>query len=268
MNLLEAIILGLIQGISEWLPLSSEGLVAAAGIVLFDNNPSESFSSSLFLDLGTGIAALLYFRNDIQHIVSSFIKSPKSMSYDSRLLLTTTAVSGVFGLPLLLIIENLATTTSFKNTSGYSMLAIGILMILTGCLLKYRRQIPDTHSKKAPAKEGILAGIAQGLSVIPGISRSGMTISVMIARGFNQSDALRLSFIMCIPVSIDAGFYSIAFQNINLDINSLIALGMSFLSSLLLIKVLLLIAEKINFWVFPICIGLTIIFSSLGEIVM
>ena len=268
MNLLEAIILGLIQGISEWLPLSSEGLVAAAGIVLFDNNPSESFSSSLFLHLGTGIAALLYFRNDIQHIVSSFIKSPKDMSHDSRFLLTTTAVSGAFGLPLLLIIENLATTTSFKNTSGYSMLAIGILMILTGCILKYRRKNPDTHSKNPPAKEGILAGIAQGLSVIPGISRSGMTISVMIARGFNQSDALKLSFIMCIPVSIAAGFYAIAFQNINLDINSLIALGMSFLSSLLLIKVLLLIAGKINFWIFPICIGLTIIFSSLGEIVM
>ena len=95
-----------------------------------------------------------------------------------------------------------------------------------------------------------------------------MTISVMITRGFDHREALKLSFIMCIPVSISAGFYAIVFQSIGFDINSLIALSVSFISSLLLIKVLLLIVRKINLWVFPICIGLVIIFSSLGEIVM
>ena len=268
MNLLEAIILGLIQGISEWLPLSSEGLVAATSIVLFGNNPSEAFSSSLFLHLGTGTAALLYFRNDILQIVTSSIKRPKAMSYDSKFLLTSTAVSGTLGLPLLLIIENLATVTYFKSTALYSMIIIGILMILTGCILKYSSRTSNDHSKNPSIKEGILAGIAQGLSVIPGISRSGMTISVMITRGFDHKEALKLSFIMCIPVSISAGFYAIVFQSIGFDINSLIALGVSFISSLLLIKVLLSIVRKINFWVFPMCIGLVIIFSSMGEIVM
>ena len=268
MNVFEAIVLGLIQGISEWLPLSSEGLVAAASIVIFENNPSQSFSTSLFLHLGSGLAALLYFKNDIQLILRNSVKSPKTMASESKFLLSTTVTSGALGLPLMLIIENLTASTSFKNTSGYSMLAIGILMVLTGTVLKYRHRNLNNYSKNPSAKEGILVGVAQGLSIIPGISRSGMTVSVMIARGFEHSEALKLSFMMCIPVTIASGFYALIFQDINININSLIAIGISFFSSLLFIKILLTLARKINFWIFPIFIGLTIILSALSAIVM
>tara|TARA_A100001037_G_scaffold218364_1_gene196233 strand:- start:7855 stop:8661 length:807 start_codon:yes stop_codon:yes gene_type:complete len=267
-NILEAVILGTIQGISEWLPLSSEGLVTASGIIFFDNTASHSFSMSLVMHFGSGIAALVYFRKDIKLILRDFLIAPKVQSKEATFLLYSTLTSGIIAIPLMLIMENLVTSGFFQNTSEFSMLIIGISMIGTGCVLRYSNKSSNNFHRDPSMREGIITGIAQGLSVIPGISRSGITISTMVIRGFDHNQALKLSFIMCIPVTIASGVYALIFQSVYIDSYTYIAITTSFISSLFFIKILLLIVNRFKFWIFAVSIGLIIFLSSLTELII
>ena len=95
--MLEAIILGVIQGITEWLPVSSEGLVATTSTLLFKNDPSTSIGITLWLHIGTACSAIVVFRKNILEIIKQFITSPKNPTNESTFLIISVIVSALIG---------------------------------------------------------------------------------------------------------------------------------------------------------------------------
>ena len=111
--------------------------------------------------------------------------------------------------------------------------------------------------------DGLLTGIAQGIAILPGISRSGLTLSSLLIRGFDRKDALTLSFLLGIPASIAVSIYGAASSETSLSASSLIAVFISFISGLITIKLMLNFAAKINFGAFVITVGILLTSSSL-----
>lgn len=189
MDYFQAIVLGLIQGITEWLPVSSKAMVSLAGKFLFGLGYQEALSSAIFLHSGTLLAATVYFRDDLMKIARS------AFDRDSRkellvFLIIATALTGLLGAPLLFIALN------FEFPEWLFTLMVGILLVGMGILQMARK---GGTEKELRPKNAMIVGLAQGLAGIPGISRSGTSLAALLGQGYSLDDAMRLSFLMSIP---------------------------------------------------------------------
>ena len=250
MPILEYLVLGVIQGVAEWLPVSSSAMVAlVAGF--FGIKAGDIWTLSLWLHLGTFLAAVIYFRRDLKNL-------PKNKNLLQFLFFSTAVTLVVAGL-LFLFLDSLTFSLSFL------VIIIGVLLVVTGVLQLLRKKVLEP--KSLDVKDFWFLGFLQGLTILPGLSRSGVTTYGLILKKYSPKDALRLSFLMSIPVvflgEIVLTVFNITFsrQNFFIDLPSLIGLLVAFVVGFLSIKVFLQIAEKINFAWFVIVIGL---FSILG----
>jgi undecaprenyl-diphosphatase len=244
-KLLETIIAAIFQGILEWLPVSSEGnlVIYLQGIVGME--ATETLQLSIFLHIGTGLAAFIYFRKDLQSLLIMRNKIQKDIFIK---LVIITILTGLVGLPIFLYL-------SFSTFLGEALLGLtGVALILTGSLLKNRGFVGQKDIQKLDWYETLGLGIVQGLSIIPGISRSGITTSFLLFRNYKGSEALRFSFLMSIPASFSAGFGMILIESYIITIESLLSLFLTFIVGYISIGVLLRIAEKTSFQ--KICIAL------------
>jgi undecaprenyl-diphosphatase len=252
---LEAIVLGMVQGVLEWLPISSEGINSLIMVNLFGKTFAEAAVYSIWLHAGTLLAAVIYFREEVLKLLKNlplYVKSPKKDTDENRLttfLIVSTALTGIVGLPILLLGVERA------NVSGASATAfIGLLLILTGLLQKYSRR----HSLKRSVtlEDSALVGSLQAFSVLPGISRSGITMSGLLLRKYEAHDALKLSFLMSIPAVLIAEVGLALLGKIIINAYSLLAVTISFVFGLLTIGILMEIAGRVNFGNFCIFLGL------------
>jgi undecaprenyl-diphosphatase len=248
-------VLGIVQGIVEWLPISSEGVNSLIMVNFFGKTLAEAVVYSIWLHTGTLFAAIIYFREDVLKLLENFslyLKNPKKETDENLLtsfLIISTFLTGVVGLPLFLFGVDRA------NVSGAVATAfIGILLIFTGLLQKYSRG--SSEKKDITMKDSVLVGGFQAFSVLPGISRSGITTSVLLLRKYEARDALKLSFLMSIPAVFVAEVGLALLGRIIIDAYSLIAVGISLVFGLLTIAVLMKIATRINFGNFCIFLGL------------
>ena len=259
----ESIILGLIQGITEWLPVSSEGLVALSANLFYGTPPEEALKLSLWLHLGTALSALIAFRKKIYRLSKDFVRSPTNPNQDIKFLLIGTAVSAMIALS---IIVGVYEAVDFEYLDGPSTIfsaIVGLFLTITGLVqLTAVRTIISPRSDIGNI-DGLLTGIAQGIAILPGISRSGLTLSSLLIRGFDRKDALTLSFLLGIPASIAVSIYGAASSETSLSASSLIAVFISFISGLITIKLMLNFAAKINFGAFVITVGILLTSSSL-----
>ena len=253
--MLESILLGLIQGITEWLPVSSEGLVTASATFLLDTNLEDAIGISLWLHLGTALAALLSFKTDILNLTKRFMGKPSDRKGEIGFLFLGTAVSALIGLPLLLLAGEIFQSDATKNGTQIFAALIGIFMIATGVILLRSKRTGKRKRNDSGTIAAILTGIAQGFSVLPGLSRSGLTVSVLLARGMDRRDALTLSFLLSIPAAIGASLYIVLSSGIILSTEHLVAVGVSFITGLVTIRILLKLADRINFGIFVISVG-------------
>ena len=243
MNLFELLIVGVIQGFLEFLPVSSSGNVSLILMNFLKLTPSESFSVSIFLHLGTLLAVLVYFRNDIIDILKN-IKTDKM----SRFLIVSTILTGVVGIPVYIVLKSI-----FENIQiDIGNIIIGLFLIATGIVLKYRSKSGFKKVEDSNMWDMIIAGVAQGISIIPGISRSGSTLAVLLGRDFDKEEALRISFLMSIPAII--GGIILEAKDATFIANTYPALISTFITSIIVIKLLLEFAKRLNFSYF--CIGL------------
>lgn len=253
MNLVELLIVGTIQGFLEFLPVSSSGNVTLILMNFLKLTLSESFSVSLFLHLGTLLAVLVYFRNDILNILKN-IKTDKT----SHFLVVSTILTGVVGIPIYIVLKSI-----FENIQiDIGNIIIGLFLIATGIILKYGPKSGFKKVEDSSIGDMIITGAAQGVSIIPGISRSGSTLAVLLGRKFDKEEALRISFLMSIPAII--GGIVLEANDTTFIANYYPALISAFITSLLMIKLLLEFAKRLNFSYF--CIGLgaiTVIISLL-----
>ncbi len=199
MELFKAIILGVVQGLTEFLPISSSGhLVIVSHLLEFQQ---QGIAFDVFVHLGTLLAVVVVFRREILLMVQAPLaaltgsadeESRRYLLWDLYVIVATLPAVGV-GLLLKDSIESIFTNTNLV----YSMLAV------TGCLMLLARYIPE-RSKELNWPRGLAMGCAQAAAILPGLSRSGSTIFVGMALGVNREVVARFSFIMSIPAILGA----------------------------------------------------------------
>ena len=196
MNEIDAIILGVIQGLTEFLPVSSSGHLEITRELLDTNQlPSDNLLMTSVLHFATALSTILVFRKDIYDLIKGlFDKENKtSKSYVIKILIAIVP-AGLVGFLLSDEIEFLF--------SG-NMTLVGIMLIITGTLL-FLTKILKTKNFKISSVHALIIGLSQAFAVIPGISRSGATICTSLFLGNNKSEAAKFSFLIVIPVIFGA----------------------------------------------------------------
>ena len=227
-----AIILAIVQGLTEWLPVSSSGhLVLFHEIMRYEPN----LLFDVTLHFGTLLAVFVYFGKDIMEITEAILKG-KFKSEKGRLgllIITASIPAGVIGILFRDFFES-AFSSLYVVAFGFGI--TGILLIITS--LDFKRSVKDIPGYF----DAFLIGAAQAFAILPGVSRSGSTISVGILRGLNTKDAMRFSFLMSIPVIFGAGIAEIG--NNRLPSEMIWATLVSFLVGLATIHFLLKFVSK------------------------
>ncbi|MFC1756980.1 undecaprenyl-diphosphate phosphatase [Patescibacteria group bacterium] len=250
--MIEGLVLGIVQGITEWLPISSSGVLTLVGLTFFGHDLGTSVSMALFLHVGTFLSALVYFWKEVVFILKGGDK--KVFNF----LLISTIVTGVVGIPVAMLIYR-----SFSGlTAGVAVALIGFFLIITG-LLQLKKTEDNLRTKKDLTKnDALVGGILQGFSVLPGLSRSGLTVAGLLFRKIKDTDALKLSFLMSLPVVLGGNIIlNFLDDGIELSSVSFVALFTAFIVGLLTIKTLLKISRKINFGYFAIGFGVLTLLS-------
>ena len=253
-----AAVLGFLQGLVEWLPVSSEGVVAGVYALIFDASLDEAVGFALWLHVGTVPSVLIALRRDIIEVVREFLAGPQAPSPTVRFLVVATLVSGVVGLPLLLTVSEIS---SVGGTAATGL--IGCFMLVTG-YLQLRRRESDEHAREEMTLiDSLLVGVAQGLAVIPGLSRSGMTVAALLSRRVDRKRALTLSFLLSVPASLAASLYVGIKDGLVFDVEAILAAGVAFVVGLLTIRALMAAAEKMNLGWFVTAVGAVMMVGAL-----
>jgi len=206
MSLLEAIVLGLVQGLTEFLPISSTAHLRIAPELFGWRDPGAAYSA--VIQLGTVAAVLIYFRKDIVSLTAAFfrqlVKKDPFGTVESRLawfVLVGTLPIGVCGLAFKKVIE-----TQFRSLyviSG-SLIVLALILLVVEKRASHQRTLADMRWK-----DGILIGLWQALALIPGSSRSGTTLTGGLSLGLKREDAARYSFLLSIPATTLAGIFEL-----------------------------------------------------------
>lgn len=225
MNLFDALILGIVQGLTEFLPISSSAHVQIAQQLLGLGEISKPQLTAFIatIQLGTEAAVVIYFWKDIVRILKSFFASFSSKSSQTTeskqdaklgwLIIWGTLPVVVLGLTFSSIIEN-----QLRNLwiIAFTLIIFGLVLGAADKFGKKTRSI-----EQLTTKHGILFGLGQALALIPGVSRSGGTISVGLMLGYSRQAAARYSFLLAIPAVLASGFYQFAKTYTDLDSNIL-----------------------------------------------
>jgi undecaprenyl-diphosphatase len=209
-NALEAIVLGLVQGLTEFLPISSSGHLRIVPAVLGWEDPGAGFTA--VIQLGTMAAVLLYFRADIWRITRSWVRElgrPRAeLSADAKL----GWIIAIGTIPICIL--GFVFSDSIES-SARDLYVVGTALILFSFVMLAAEQYAKRHEGTqrevgdATVKDGVGIGFAQALALIPGISRSGATITAGLFAGFDRTAAARFSFLLSIPAVVLSGLYEL-----------------------------------------------------------
>lgn len=262
----EQFILGMIQGIAEWLPVSSEGMILLAKNTILQSSDTfgESIRQALYLHLGTFFAALVYFRCDVGQLLVGLIHFPRQKAETKNTLIflaIATLISGCLGLALLEVVEHFA--ESFASSSKIIVALIGALLIGTGFLELRAKHGGYRQAADIKIRDGIFLGIAQGFAALPGFSRSGLTVSALLLSKFDKSCSLKLSFLMSLPIVLAGNIVKNWKSLLEFSPELLVGVATAFVFGLATIHLLLKVAQKINFGLFVLFFGIITVISTL-----
>ena len=225
MDLIQSILMGIVQGLSEFLPISSSAhLVFTSnfykvfkGIEVVHESNQEIFTD-IMLHLGTLIAVLIFFRKEILEIIKALYFGLKNKDYSSRdfklgvYIILGTIITVLIAYPL----NEIAGGLVFKPE------IVGVLLVLTGFLLLFSEYWAKKHTNKTDIslKNSIIVAIAQGLAALPGFSRSGLTIAAGLLSGMDRNIAARYSFLLSIPIILGS---SMVYPFVKLDFHEVAA---------------------------------------------
>lgn len=226
MNLIQAILMGIVQGLSEFLPISSSAhLVFTSNFykvfnnVPIQNNSSQEIFFDIMVHLGTLIAVIIFFRKDITRIIKAFCHALNSKNWSSNeaqmglYIIIGTLITAIIAIPL----------NKFAEFLVYKPELVGAFLVITGIVLFFSEHISkhaELKKENVDFKTAVIIGFAQGLAAIPGFSRSGWTIATGLFAGLNRVTAARYSFLLSIPVILGA---SMVYPLIEIDFHE--ALG-------------------------------------------
>jgi len=269
MDLFQILILGLIQGVTEWLPMSSKTFDSYA-YILMGGDTAKTVYILLYLHLGTMVAATIYFRKRLIEILKSSLKLRDLKSAANSqfgFYFAALVATGLVGIPLLLLQKFL-----FEGLNTRLILAImGFGLLFTAYLLHSQKgkKIHEKTVSQAGAKEGFITGLFQGLSVLVGVSRSGTTTTALAWQKFTPEAIFELSFILSIPTVLAAEllfyFADINFSSFDLVEGFMFTLS-SFIFGYLTIGILISFAKKFNLAVVAAVFGIMMILASLAGV--
>tara|TARA_R100000935_G_C2816586_1_gene157621 strand:- start:78 stop:875 length:798 start_codon:yes stop_codon:yes gene_type:complete len=192
LNEFDAAILGIVQGLTEFLPVSSSGHLELGKAILGDNSiPSESLMFTVVLHAATALSTIVVFRKDIWEILAGLFqfKWNEETQFSLKIILSM--------IPAVII--GLFFEEELEQLFGGNILFVGFMLLITALLLWLADKAKDTQ-KPVNYKNAFVIGVAQAIAMLPGISRSGATISTSVLLGNDKSKAARFSFLMVVPL--------------------------------------------------------------------
>ena len=246
------IIVALIQGLVEWLPISSEGQAVLFAYNLSTVPPSALITLVVWLHLGTALVVLVRYPRTIIDII--LLKDRVLF----RQLLIATTFTAVSAIPLYIFIKS--SITSFQGESVNIL--VGVLLLVTAGVLYLPTRGSFNNAKEVGQelsdKEVVITGLIQGLAVLPGLSRSGVTISALLMQKVDKETALRFSFLMSVPAVLGILAVEILTGGVGvptIGMFDLLAMELIvFVSGLASMELLLRLARRMSFW--KLCFGL------------
>ncbi|NCP72451.1 undecaprenyl-diphosphate phosphatase [archaeon] len=265
-EIISYIIIGILQGVVEWLPISSQGNLMVYLSNVLNLSSQLSLNYSILLHIGTLLAAIVYFYKEIKSLltvknISLLFKYnfkllkikesnlDKDFSY-LRFIFITVIVTLLISGPIYFLISDGINNFNILLIN----LIIGLLLFITGFLIFFSRKI---FSKKPvlSIKNSFLLGLFQGFSILPGLSRSGLTTSLLLFRGFSPEKAFRISFLVSIPTIFIGEIALLVFNGLFFSPYILISIVVSFIVGYFTIDLLIKFAKKINFSYFCFILG-------------
>jgi len=225
METLKAIILGIVQGLTEFLPVSSSGHLEIGKYILGDANMGEaSMIMTVTLHAATALSTIIVFRKDIAKIFAGLFefKSNDSFWYSVKIVLSMIPAAAV----------GLFFEDALEALFNQQLLLVGVMLLLTGGILFLADRSKATD-KKVGFKDAIIIGLAQAIAILPGISRSGATIGTSVMLGIDRTESARFSFLMVIPLIFGKMAKDLLSGDISLDSANIVPLSAGFLAAFL-----------------------------------
>jgi len=255
-TLVIALLVGVLQGIFEWLPISSEGNLA---IILswIGSSPEQAVGFALFLHLGTVVSATAYYRGEIRDVLVLIPdwrlgKATEGEFLEVTFLAVATLVSSIVGVAAYVALGEIVA----ELTGGMIVAAIGVLLVVTGLFQRLSAATTFGDRAEPTVFDAVLVGVAQGLAILPGISRSGSTTGVLLLRGHDGPASFRFSFLLSIPAALGGGLLAVFDTGLEgtTVLGALVALAAAAVVGYLTIDGLMRVVHRVSFW--GVCVGL------------
>jgi undecaprenyl-diphosphatase len=192
MDIFEAIILGIIQGLTEFLPVSSSGHLELAKVILGDTSvPEESLTFTVVLHFATALSTMVIFRKEVAEILKGLFQFKWNDDLKFSLKIIISMIPAV--------IVGLLFEEQLESFFGGKILLVGCMLLLTSLLLLLADKAKNT-TKKVSFSNSVIIGVSQAIAMLPGISRSGATISTSVLLGIDRTRAAKFSFLMVVPL--------------------------------------------------------------------
>ena len=260
MSVLEAVFLGIIQGLTEFLPVSSTGHLTLSGKfmnLISEDNPEHWTAFIAIIQLGTLIAVLVYFWKDLINIIKDFVRNNliKPVRYSEQnlnsrlgwLIIIGTIPVVIIGIAFKDVIEGAFTKNLYVIVS--SLIGLAIILAAAEKIAKFKKDVKDIT-----ILDSLLIGLAQAVSLIPGSSRSGTTITAGLFTGLNREAAARFSFLLSVPAVLASGalqlYEALQFVDQTMIVNLIVSTIVSAVSGYLAIDFLLKFLKKNSTFIF------------------
>lgn len=223
MSIIEAIILGIIQGLTEFLPVSSSGhLEIGKALLGNDSLPEESLMMTVVLHAATALSTIVIFRKDIFEIITGLFQ----MKWNEQTQFSLKIIVSMIPAAVLGVLFDEQIESLFSG----QILLVGCMLILTGLLLFLADRAKNTV-RPVSIFHSVVIGVSQAIAIMPGISRSGATIATSVLLGVDKEKAARFSFLMVVPLILGKIAKDILGGDLMVEGNAAIPLGIGFVAA-------------------------------------
>ena len=223
MNIIESIILGIIQGLTEFLPVSSSGHLELAKAILGDTSvPEESLTFTVVLHFATALSTLVIFRKEVGEIFKGLFQFKWNEEFQFSLKIVISMIPAV--------IIGLFFEDQLESLFGGKILFVGLMLLVTALLLLLADRAKNTD-KNVSFSNSLVIGISQAIAMLPGISRSGATISTSVLLGIDRTKAAKFSFLMVVPLIFGKIAKDVLGGDINFQSSEIIPMSAGFVAA-------------------------------------
>jgi len=225
MDIIEAIVLGVIQGLTEFLPVSSSGHLELAKAILGDTSvPEESLAFTVVLHFATALSTLVIFRKEVLEIFKGLFQFKWNEEFKFSLKIIISMIPAV--------IVGLLFEKQLESFFGGKILLVGCMLLLTALLLLLADKAKNTK-KEVSFWSAVLIGVSQAIAMLPGISRSGATISTSVLLGVDRTRAAKFSFLMVVPLIFGKIGKDVLSGDLNFQSSDMIPISAGFIAAFL-----------------------------------